>query len=495
MKRIMNTVKQPTTHQSRMRLRDGLPSATLLLAAILTMAGGVASAQQHVVVRKPPAGRGFMCPNNGGIWSWGDEILVMYINGPHKNGTGCGSHSTQEGAVGTTYDVSRSLDGGVTWGDHRVAFKRYTKPCGYPAPAPVKMTTALNFTDPNTIVHFQRDDEGLTYLYYSTDKGANWNGPYNNIPKFKEGIHGRTNYEVTGQRSMTAYMELQEDPSTAASIRYPSYAVKTTDGGVNWTLGPMISATEVASGKKVEWDTHPSVARVDAKTLIASFRSGSQGEQTWTRTGWFDLTRSTDNGQTWLHLIRLGESPGNNSCPTTTQVVTLPNGKKRVVTLMWLRPPDKTSCERSKLFARYSDDKGDTWSDVITLRDDVFGWDTGYPIATVRADGKIVVCYWLKTVNQDEPNYIGATIWDAASFNLSSPPALASSGVGKVETAPRRLIASGWDVPTPARFRAEVAAFEQWGIQPQQIGMVGFSAGGHLAIATATSFDRRRASR
>ena len=31
----------------------------------------------------------------------------------------------------------------------------------------------------------------------------------------------------------------------------------------------------------------------------------------------------------------------------------------------------------------------------------------------------------------------------------------------------------------------------QWGIQPQQIGIVGFSAGGHLAIATATSFERR----
>jgi len=30
-----------------------------------------------------------------------------------------------------------------------------------------------------------------------------------------------------------------------------------------------------------------------------------------------------------------------------------------------------------------------------------------------------------------------------------------------------------------------------WGIQPQRIGMIGFSAGGHLAIATATSFERR----
>lgn len=30
-----------------------------------------------------------------------------------------------------------------------------------------------------------------------------------------------------------------------------------------------------------------------------------------------------------------------------------------------------------------------------------------------------------------------------------------------------------------------------WGIDPQRIGIVGFSAGGHLAIASATSFDQR----
>ena len=31
----------------------------------------------------------------------------------------------------------------------------------------------------------------------------------------------------------------------------------------------------------------------------------------------------------------------------------------------------------------------------------------------------------------------------------------------------------------------------EWGIDPQRIGIVGFSAGGHLAIATATNFDKR----
>jgi acetyl esterase/lipase len=31
----------------------------------------------------------------------------------------------------------------------------------------------------------------------------------------------------------------------------------------------------------------------------------------------------------------------------------------------------------------------------------------------------------------------------------------------------------------------------EWGISPHRIGMIGFSAGGHLAIATATSFEKR----
>ena len=35
----------------------------------------------------------------------------------------------------------------------------------------------------------------------------------------------------------------------------------------------------------------------------------------------------------------------------------------------------------------------------------------------------------------------------------------------------------------------------EWGIDPQRIGIIGFSAGGHLALATATGFEQRRYAR
>jgi hypothetical protein len=39
-----------------------------------------------------------------------------------------------------------------------------------------------------------------------------------------------------------------------------------------------------------------------------------------------------------------------------------------------------------------------------------------------------------------------------------------SVAVPVVHQPSRKLIAAGWDIPTPARFRDEVAAFEQWGV-------------------------------
>ena len=50
----------------------------------------------------------------------------------------------------------------------------------------------------------------------------------------------------------------------------------------------------------------------------------------------------------------------------------------------------------------------------------------------------------------------------------------------------RRPLADAQRAVSLVRSRAE-----EWGIHPERIGIVGFSAGGHLAIATATSFEKR----
>jgi acetyl esterase/lipase len=55
----------------------------------------------------------------------------------------------------------------------------------------------------------------------------------------------------------------------------------------------------------------------------------------------------------------------------------------------------------------------------------------------------------------------------------------------KVEPA-RRPLQDAQRAMSLVRSRAK-----EWGINPDRIGVVGFSAGGHLAIATATSFGKR----
>jgi hypothetical protein len=370
--------------------------------------------QEHVVVRKPPAGRGFMAPNNGGIWCWGDEIVVMYVNGFHKNGTHCSSHSTIEGRAGVSYATSRSVDGGRTWGDHRQAFLRHTERCAWQGRQPVALTEAVDFLDAKTAIHFQRDDAGRTYFYVSRDRGLTWDGPFNNVPMFADGVNGRTMYRAATSDRLTAYMQVQSLREKGV-LREDSYAVTTDDGGLTWRLGVKLSETKpFGEGRSVQWHGHPSVTEVGDDSLLAVFRSGHQTSNR-DRTAWTGLSRSVDGGQTWKMLPPLAESPGNNGCPAQIVTVKRADGGSRAVALMWIRPPDKKACEKSSLIARVSDDAGESWSAATTLRDDAFGWDTGYPIATVNAKGEVVVCYWIKTESQDEPNYVACTIWDAAN--------------------------------------------------------------------------------
>jgi len=366
----------------------------------------------HVIVNKPAPGRAFGWPANGGIWNWGSEILVMYLDCPYKEHPGFSNHDSDQEHPSARWMTSRSTDGGATWTEHRVAFA--DPRANRASLKPSALTTPVDFSNPNTIVNFHWDSlkpGARTYFYYSTDRGRTWQGPFDNIPLFDfKAMTGRTDYEVTGKQSLTVYMSCTE-VSDAACIRESSYAILTDNGGVTWKKGPRISRDLPPCGKrhKIEYGSMPSTVRVDAMTLVSAFRSGytpAKGR----RTGWIDITRSTDNGNTWqVAGDYLMEMPTLNSSPPALS--RLPSGRL-VCSWGWRLPDDGSG--PTAIQARTSDDHGTTWGDTLTLRQDGFDYDIGYCRQVVRPDGKVVTVYYYRTkADGQSPTYIAATIWDA----------------------------------------------------------------------------------
>jgi hypothetical protein len=142
----------------------------------------------HVTVRHEEA-RYYGFPANGGIWSWGSEILVQYRGGEFQDKP-IGSHDINYNKP-IIVERSRSFDGGLTWTQHTTVPIQITEP-GFAGPAggkfpefgpPLKGVPAvarpIDFADPDTILHFSWGG----YLYYSTDRGVTWKGPFQ-LPRF-----------------------------------------------------------------------------------------------------------------------------------------------------------------------------------------------------------------------------------------------------------------------------------------------------------------------
>ena len=94
-----------------------------------------------------------------------------------------------------------------------------------------------------------------------------------------------------------------------------------------------------------------------------------------------------------------------------------------------------------------------------------------------------------------------ARTWGAPGEEAAAPVTAPAASRQKTRHAGRmpleRAAAAGWlaRVQTAAQSPGSIivrSRATEWGINPSKIGMVGFSAGGHLALATATNFEKRR---
>lgn len=342
-------------------------------------------------------------PANHGIWTWGDEILIGFVQADYK----------EEGKGLHTYDIStsrnkyaRSLDGGITW-KITDAFETGQKGLGYDnfgisehAIEPIELKRPLeDFTDKNFLLTFLRhnNDDGPTHFYYSTNKGASWKGVYKFPNMETSGIANRTDYIVEGKQSLSVFVTTAKSNKKEGRVAL----VRTDDGGVSWNFQSWITPEHGG------FDIMPSSIRLSDSKLLSTIRT-----RTEEGTDFISSYKSTDNGKTWKRLKNPAPDTGRGGSPPA--LVKLNDGR---LALGYIHRSEYGS----RVHVRFSNDEGESWSDEITLRSgDGASRDVGYPRITQRNDGKLVMIYYWNNAlleNSKPYRYIAATIFDAPAAN------------------------------------------------------------------------------
>lgn len=355
--------------------------------------GNTPSAAKHVRVYSEPARFGGW-PANHGIWIWGNEILVGFSIGFHKD-LGLMRHAIDRERP-EEHVLARSLDGGETWALEfpgrkgmlvgARGMRHGTVPPDQQEPAPTDCPGGIDFTQPDfaMTVRMADKDTGESRWYYSTDRGHLWKGPFR-LPLFGQpGIMARTDYVVNGKHDCTLFLTAAKQNNQEGR----PLCVRTTDGGKSWKFVSWIG--EEPKGYSIM----PATVRLGKMELLTTVRC-RLGDSSW-----IEQFRSQDDGQSWTFEGKPGPDTGEGNPPSLTR---LADGRIGL-----------TYGYRAAPFgmrARLSSDGGKTWAPELHLRDDGGGRDVGYPRSVQRPDGNIVTVYYFHDTLLGD-RYIAATIWD-----------------------------------------------------------------------------------
>jgi len=352
----------------------------LLLAAVPHAAAVTATARygattfevENVIVYDEPGKFGGW-PANGGVWNWGNEILVGFHQCYYKESTNRHSIDRDKPRQRLT---ARSLDGGRTW---KIEVPEAWNTQLQPQPCP----GGIDFTHPD----FAMACRG-TKFYISYDRGRNWQGPYK-LPLFgQKNVMARTDYIVDGKDTCMIFLTCTKRNGDEGRV----FCCRTTDAGktikfVSW-IGP----------EPTGYSIMPSTVRISPNKLVCALRRYERGQIGW---GWIDAYGSNDNGRTWQLLSRVASCGSHGGNPPS--MVRLQDGRL-VLTHGYRSKPEG-------IRARISSDQGKSWTGPIYLREDGRTWDIGYTRTVVRPDGKCVTIYYY-TTEQNPEQHIAATIWD-----------------------------------------------------------------------------------
>jgi hypothetical protein len=363
--------------------------------------------EHRTVFRQP--GRFGGWPANYGMWSWDDEIALVYVEGAFANVQQ--GHKRDKHVPFATI-VARSIDGGENWengpfrgptpkncalsaDEHMAEVLQIGNPYKGENP-PVQFEGSIDFLNPEISVLVARttchDVPAPIYSWFhvSNDRGRSWTGPY----RF-EGIcddlllSSRTDIVPISAGHALFLLSTHKSNGEEGKV----LCAETVDGGRTFNIKSSLRDDEPTG-----FEIMPSSIRLENGSILTTVRT-----QALNGPGSIDLYESTDVGVTWNKRPSAVESlgPAHSNPPALVQTKT---GRLCVV-FGYRNPP-------FGMRARYSDDNGKTWSKDIVLRDDGGDPDLGYPRAVLRSDGKIVTAYYYNT-HTDSERFIGATVWDA----------------------------------------------------------------------------------
>lgn len=336
-------------------------------------------------------------PANNGIWIWGNEILVGFVEADYKESKGLHTYDPTT----AKHKYARSKDGGESWTiedayEHgQTAWAHDNNVSEEQAESPTVLNEGISdFTNPDFLITFQRHNNhnGPTHFYYSNDRGVDWEGAYMFPNLETDGIASRTDYIIDGEKEMGVFLTVAKSDEKEGRVAF----ARTKDGGVNWEIVSWI-------GDEPEgFDIMPSSLRLSSSKLLTVIR-------TRTADGLDLLTSymSSDDGETWEKLKDPVADTGKGGSPAA--LLKMRDGR---LALSYIY----RSNYGSRVNIRFSSDEGLTWSDEIVLRHgNGANRDCGYPRMVEREDGKLVLIYYWNNVNKEGSHpyrYIASTIFD-----------------------------------------------------------------------------------
>lgn len=349
------------------------------LRQFLTVAG------KHVIVYHEP-GRFGAWPANNGIWNWGDEILVGFMQAYYKENK---YHHSVNYAKPMRRKLARSLDGGETW--------TVEDPDNFvnDGVKPVELKEPVNFAHPDLAMRFIGSGFFVSYT-----RGKTWNGPFR-WPDFGLGdITTRTDYLVSGPKECFFFLSAK-DQRVIATLQDRAFCARSTDGGRTIEFMSWMAETDTIRS------VMPATVRISDTHLITAMRRRYDPPLESKKTlpkNYITVHESRDNGKNWTYLSTVAQTDKGIRNGNPPSMVRLNDGRL-CVTYGYRNIP-------YSIRARISSDNGQTWSKEILLRDDGRKFDIGYTRSVVRADGKIATVYYF-TTEQIKEMHIAATIWDA----------------------------------------------------------------------------------